>query len=194
MTVIRVDPASVEQYGRQAQANFDLVHAALSELVRDVVTVRYSGPHAVAFKTDCGRRAAEFAARLHGDLAAIADVVRASTSNIAAALGGRPVLLRVDARPIVPPTPDVVEFVDVDTVALEGLVPVVAGCFTEVRSLLSAHLSALQATDWHGFAKSTVVERVATLTASARSACDTSEQALTSFVRDQVRSVELADR
>jgi hypothetical protein len=194
MTVIRVEPASVEQYGRQAQATFDLMHRALSDMVRDVVTVRYSGPNAVAFKTDCGRLAVEFAGRFHADLATIADAVRISTSNIATALGGQAIHLRVDARPIVPPTPDVVEFVDVDTSALEALVPLVARCFAELRTQLSAHLEGLRATDWEGHAKTMVVERVAGVTASSRSSCDASEQALTGFVREQVRSVELADR
>lgn len=194
MTVIRVDPTSVQQYGRRAQATFDQMHRALSDLVRDVVTVRYAGPNAVAFKTDCGRLAVDFAGRLHADLSTIAEVVRTSTSNIATALGGQPVQLHVDARPIVPPTPEVVDFVDVDTSALDALIPVIGRCFGELRAQLSAHLEGLRATDWEGHAKVLVVERVAGVTASARNSCDVSEQALSSFVRQQVRAVELADR
>ena len=194
MTVIRVEPTSVQQYGRQAQATFDQMHRALSELVRDVVLVRYAGPNAVGFKTDCGRLAVDFAVRLHADLATIAEAVRTSTSNIATALGGQPIQLRVDARPIVPPTPEVVDFVDVDTSALEALVPIIARCFGELRAQLSAHLECLRVTDWEGHAKSVVVDRVASVTASARNTCDVSEQALSTFVRQQVRSVELADR
>ena len=194
MTVIRVDPTSVQQYGREAQATFDQIHRALSDLVRDVVTVRYAGPNALAFKTNCGRLAVDFAGRLHVDLTAIADAVRSSTSNIVTALGGQPIHLQVDARPIVPPTPETVEFVDVDTSALDALVPVVARCFGELRTHLATHLERLRSTDWEGRATSMVVEQVAGATDSARSSCDTAEQSLSEFIRQQVRTVELADR
>ena len=85
MTLIRVDPESVRGYGREAQGIFEQIHDALVRLVDDVVAVRYFGPNAVAFKTECGRVAADFANRLHVDMAAMADAVRRSTSNIAAA-------------------------------------------------------------------------------------------------------------
>ena len=56
---------------------------------------------------------------------AMAEAVRTSTTNIAAALGGSPISIRLDPRPITPPTPAAVDFVDVDTAALEALTPIV---------------------------------------------------------------------
>jgi hypothetical protein len=194
MTLIRVNPTSVQQYGREAQSSFDEIHTSLVRLVDEVVAVRYFGPNAVAFKTDCGRMTADFARRLHLDLAAMADAVRRSTSNIAAALGGVPIHLHVEARQIVPPLPEVVDVVDVDTTALDGLVPVVARRFTEVRDRLGLHLRRLQATDWEGHAKLAAIDAVAGFTTSANRTCDTAEESLTSFIRRQVDAVVTADR
>ena len=194
MTLIRVDPVSVEQYGRAAQAAFDRMHRSLVELVDEVVAVRYFGPNAVTFKTDCGRLAVDVANRLHLDLAAMADAVRRSTSNIAAALGGRPIVLHLDPRPFAPPTPQVVDVVDIDTTALEALVPAVTRRFGEVREQLSDHDHRLRSTDWEGAAKLAAVDAVAHLTASARQTCDVAERSITEVVRQQVQAVVLADR
>ena len=138
MTVIRVDPHSVRAYGRGAQAAFDAMHASLVRLVDDLVAVRWFGPNAVACKAHSGRLAAEFAHRMHVDLAAMADAVRTSTSNIAAALGGGPIQLHIDQRPITPPAPVAVDHVDVDTAALEAMIPLVAQRFDELRGQLAA--------------------------------------------------------
>lgn len=194
MTLIRVDPASVTQYGREAQAAFDEMHRSLTGLVSDVVAVRYFGPNAVAFKAECGRLAADFAAQLHVDLAAMADAVRRSTSNIAVSLGGDPIHLAVDPRPIVPPAPEVVDHVDVDTSALDALVPVIAQRFGDLRHQLLVHLHRLEATDWQGNAKLAAVDAVGGFTASARRTCDAAEQSMTDFVRRQVHAVVVADR
>jgi hypothetical protein len=194
MTLIRVDPASVQQYGREAQTAFEQMHRSLVELADEVVGVRYFGPNAVAFKTECGRLAADFANRLHLDMAAMADAVRRSTSNIAAALGGQPIHIRVDARAITPPSPEVVDVVDVDTAALEAAVPVVGRRFTELRDQLTSNFQQLQATDWEGNAKLAAVDAVGGFTTSARQKCDGAEQSLSDFIRRQVQSVVAADR
>jgi hypothetical protein len=194
MTLIRVNPESVQRYGFEAQSIFDEMHASLGGLVDDVVAVRYSGPNAVAFANESGRLAADFANRLHLDMSAMADAVRASTSNIAAALGGQPISLRLDGRPISPPAPLVVAFVDVDTSALEGLIPIVAGRFESLRNALTRHLARLRATDWEGNAKLAAVDVVAGFTASSRASCDTAELAITGYVRQQLQAVVAADR
>lgn len=194
MTLIRVNPASVQQYGREAQAAFDEMHRSLVDLVGEVVAVRYFGPNAVVFKTECGRLAVDVAGRLHLELAAMAEAVRRSTSNIATALGGQSIHLAVDPRPIVPPAPQVVDHVDVDTTALEAIVPVFARRFGELRHQLTAHLQRLQATDWEGHAKLAAVDAVGGFTATARRACDEAEQSLTEVVRRQVQAVLAADR
>ena len=115
MTVVRVDPQSVRDYGRQAQSIFDTMHGELVTLVNDVVAVRFFGPNAVAFKTDCGRVAADFANKLNADMGAMADAVRTSTSNIAASLGGAAITIHLDPKAITPPSPETVDYVDVDT-------------------------------------------------------------------------------
>lgn len=194
MTLIRVDPASVQQYGRSAQNCFDEIHHALVRLVDDVVAVRYDGPNAWSFKTECGRLAAEFANRLHGDLAAMADAVRRSTSNISVALGGQPLQIHLDPRPITPPTPQVSAAVDVDTDALDALLPVLALRFDQLRGQLAVHLHQLRATDWEGHAKLAAIDAVSGFTATARQACDTAETALADVVRRQVAAVLAADR
>ena len=140
------------------------------------------------------RLAAEFAGRLHGDMAAMADAVRRSTSNIATALGGHPIHIGVDARPIVPPTPEVVDVVDVDTAALEAMVPVIARRFGELRQQLTRNFQRLQATDWEGHAKLAAVDAVGGFTSSARHTCDAAEQSLAEAIRRQVQAVVAADR
>lgn len=194
MSVIRVDPASVVQYGRDAQAAMDEIHLALTGLVDDVVAVRYRGPNSVVFRSECARLAVDHAARLHHDIASMAEAVRVSTSNIAVALGGQPIHIAVDSRPIVSPTPDVVDHVDVDTTALEGLLPVVAARFETMRVQLDANLRRLTATDWEGNAKRTAVDTVTALTASARRSCTDSEEAIVTAVRRQLDVVLAADR
>jgi hypothetical protein len=194
MTLIRVSPESVQAYGAEAQGIFEDMHTSLVNLVNDVVAVRYFGPNAVAFKSECGRVASDFATRLHADMGAMADVVRTSTSNIASALGGAPISIRIDARPITPPSPEFVDFVDVDTAALDGVLPVVAHHFNSLRQGLAANLGKLQATDWEGNAKLAAVDSVSGFTTSAQQKCDATEQSIAQFIHRQVDAVVAADR
>ena len=194
MTLIRVEPESIRRYGHAAQATFDGMHGSLVELVNQVVNVRYFGPNAFTFKSEVGRLAADFANRLHLDMQAMSEAVRISTTNIAAALGGSPIAIHLDPRPIAPPAPATVDYVDVDTVALEGLIPVVVDRFEALRHGLGSNLTQLEATDWQGNAKHSVVDAVGRVTAAARGRCDTAEGAITSFVRRQLEGVVAADR
>ena len=194
MTLIRVEPDSIRRYGFSAQSIFDGMHGSLVELVNQVVAVRYFGPNAFTFKSEVGRLAADFANRLHLDMQAMSEAVRTSTTNIAAALGGSPISIHLDARPITAPSPAAVDFVDVDTAALEAVIPVVTDRFEALRHGLATNLSQLEATDWQGNAKRTVVDAVGRVTAAARARCDSSEAAITSFVRRQLESVLAADR
>ncbi len=194
MTVIRVDPASVRGYGTQAQGIFDTMHGELVALVNDVVAVRFFGPNAVAFKTDSGKVAADFANKLNTDMGAMADAVRTSTSNIAASLGGSAITIQIDSKAITPPSPETVDYVDVDTSALESLIPVVTRHFTGLRNGLKDNLSRLQATDWEGNAKTAAVESVSGFTTSAQAKCDAAEQSITNYITKQIEAVTSADR
>lgn len=194
MTVIRVDPESVRGYGREAQASFDGMRESLVQLVNEVVAVRYYGPNAVAFKTECGRMASDFANRLHLDMGAMADAVRRSTSNIAASLGGQAIHIQLDPKPITPPSPEIVDVVDVDTAALDATIPVVGQRFEALRQSLTRNFQRLQATDWEGNAKLAAVDAVGGFTSSAHTTCDAAGAALSDFIRRQVDAVVAADR
>lgn len=194
MTVIRVDPQSVRSYGTQAQGIFDTMHGELVALVNEVVAVRFFGPNAVAFKTDCGRIAADFANKLNADMGAMADAVRTSTSNIAASLGGTPITIQLDSKVITPPTPETVDYVDVDTSALESLMPAVTAKFTALRNGLTDNVGKLQATDWEGNAKVAAVDAVRGFTTSAQAKCDGAEQSITQYIQKQIEAVTTADR
>ncbi len=194
MTLIRVEPESIRRYGYTAQSIFDEMHGSLVGLVNQVVGVRYLGPNAFAFKSEVGRLAADFANRLHVDMQSMAEAVRISTTNIAAALGGSPISIHLDPRPITPQSPVTVDFVDVDTAALEALIPVVVARFEALRHGLNTNVSQLEATDWQGNAKRSVVDAVGRVSASARGRCDTAEGAITSFVHRQLEGVLAADR
>jgi hypothetical protein len=194
MTLIRVNPESVRRYGAEAQNTFDTMHASLVSMVNVLVGVRYFGPNAVAFKTECGQMSADFANRLHVDMAAMADAVRTSTTNIASSLGGAPIAIRIDPRPITPPTPQTVDYVDVDTAALEAILPVVRSRFDSLRTGLTGNLTRLQATDWQGNAKLAAIDAVGSFTSSARQKCDAAEQSIVAYVRSQLQAVVAADR
>ena len=193
MTIIRVVPESVEAYGREAQSIFDSMHTALVSMVNSVVEVRYFGPNAVRFKTEAGALAADFANKLHLDISAMAEAVRASTSAISGSLGGAPLTITVDSRPITAPTPETVDYLDVDTDALSGLAPTVSGHFTSLRSGLSSHLGKLSATDWHGNAKLTAVDAVSGYTSAAQGKCDTADSSIAAFINAQIDSVTTVD-
>jgi len=194
MTIIRVNPASVQQYGNSAKATFASMHAALVSLVNDVVAVRYFGPNAVSFKTQCGQTAAEFANKLSSDMGAMASAVRTSTTNIASSLGGAPINIQVDPNPISPPVTASVDYVDVDTAALEAVMPVVTAHFTSLREGLERNLAQLSATDWLGQAKESAVGQVTEYTGSAKRSCDAAQESILNSIRQQVDSVTSADR
>ena len=194
MTVVRVNPQSVQTYGRDAQAKFDGMRNELVQLVNSVVEVRYFGPNAVDFKTRAGQLAADFANSLNRDIAMVASAVEASTSAIASSLGGARLSLPVNGTPITAPVPASVDYVDVDTAALDALTSEVNRHFQGIESLLDSHLSSLRGTDWAGNAKEQAVASVVSFTSSARAKCQEAQQAINSYITSQVQSVVAADR
>lgn len=194
MTVIRVNPASVRAYGTDAQSKFEAIRTELVQLVDTVANVRYFGPNAVDFKTKAGQLAADFANRLNQDLGAIADAIRTSTSNIASALGGAPISIAVNGSTIAVPGIASVDYVDVDTSALEAVKPVVDRHFATITSLFDAHMQKLAATDWEGNAKEQAVSTVRGFTSSATAKSTEAQQTLNKFITDQLQAVTTADR
>lgn len=195
MSVIRVNPESIESYRRTASAQFDHMRSELEALTRDVVAVRYFGPNAYTFKTQCGQLAVEFANALISDLRGIAEAVRASTTNISAALGGRTVDIEFDGSPVAPPeVPAADETMDIGTSALEALRPVITSRFASLQEALQAHLSTLQGTDWEGTARQGAVDIVQQFTSSARAKAGEAESNLNQAIDGQVNAALAADR
>lgn len=194
MTVVRVNPQSVQAYGTDAQAKFDAIRNELVGLVNAVTEVRYFGPNAVDFKTKSGQIAADFANKVNQDLGAIADAVRVSTSNIAASLGGAPLSLSVNGATIAPPAVATVDYVDVDTSALDALKAVVDRHFAAIGALFDAHLQKLVATDWTGNAREQAVGAVRAFTTAAKNKSSEAQQSLNTFITKQVQSVVTADK
>jgi len=195
VSVIRVHPDSIRDYANHAQESFTTIRASLEQLVNDVVNVRYFGPNAIEFKTRSGEMAADFANRLSQDLGAIADAVRASTTNIAASLGGVPIAIQVNGTTIVPPAAPVGDgAVDVDVSGLENLRAPVRQRFEAINAEFDDHLRRLQGTDWVGAAKDTAVTNVSGFTTAAKSKATEAQTAITKYLDDQINAVLAADR
>lgn len=194
MTVVRVNPQSVHAYGSKAQSEFDAIRVELQKLVDDVVDVRYFGPNAVDFKTRAGQLASEFANSLSRDMGSVAESIRVSTTNIAASLGGAPISIQVNGSPIAPPAVQSVDYVDVDTSALDGLKSTVTGHFSLIDSKLAEHKAALDGTDWEGNAKTQAQTAVSTFTSTAKGKCDDAQTSLSNYISSQVSSTVAADR
>jgi hypothetical protein len=194
MTVIRVNPESVRSYGREAQSIFNEMHQSLVDMVNELVNVRFYGPNAVAFKTEIGRVSADFANRLHNDMSSMAEAVRRSTSNIQASLGGQPLALSIDPRPITPPVPQATDYVDLDTEALQSMIGVVNTRFSTLDSGLSSNLQRLQATDWEGNAKLAAVDAVNGFTSGARNKCVEAKEQIITSVNRQIEAAHSADK
>lgn len=195
MSVIRVNPEDVRAYEAFATDRFEAIRADLEALTNEVTNVRYFGPNAVQFKTQCGEMASEFSNALLTDLGAIADAVSSSTSAISHALGGEAVRISVNGSTVTPPPVDPGDgSVDIDTSALEALKPVVASRFGSLQEALSAHLNRLQGTDWQGSAKERAVDEVSRFTTTARGRADEAQTNVNSVIDQQISAVLSADR
>lgn len=193
--LVRVNPESIEQYGRAAQQSFDSIHQRLVGLVRDAVDVDYFGPNAVSFKTKCGELASDFATSFSKSLGAIAEAVRAQTTNISQALGGRPISISLDGSAIpLPPVPQGDGTVEMRTSGLTELMAKVGAHIGAVNEQLDSHLSKLQGTDWHGQAKDTATDIVSRYTAQAKKQAEEAQQAIAKFINEQIEAVQKADQ
>lgn len=194
MSVIRVNPDDIRAYEAEANARFEEIRGELESLVTEVTSVRYFGPNAVQFKTQCGELASEFANALTTDLGAISEAVSASTSAISHALGGDSVTIRVDGRTITPPAVDPGDgSVDIDTSALEAMKPVVVSRFGAIMSALDGHFQRLERTDWEGSAKERTVGEVRGFTDTARNRTDEAQTSISTTIDQQITAVETAD-
>lgn len=195
VTDIRVNPASVRQYAGQAQESFQQVHKSLENLVNDVTQVNYYGPNATQFKGQCQTTAVEFAEALNADVRNIIDAVRNTTSSIAGSLGGGPISIEYSggsvSAPAIPQGDG--ESVGANLPALEALADTVATHFNAIGERLTAHLQALNSTDWTGNAKESAVSSVTRFTNDAQGKVDEASQKISQYIRDQVADVRSKD-
>ncbi len=192
---ITLDPASIRAYGTAAQENFGRIRSELEGLVQDVLNVEYKGENAVQFKTDCGRIAGDFGTAIAADLRSIADAVRATTSNIAGALGGGPVAIEVNGAAVnVPPVPAGDGTYSLDPSGLQSLKGTVQSRFGAVNEQFDAHLQRLQSTAWTGNAKEQAVQAVTQFTGRARAKMDEAKSELTGFIDRQLEDIGRADQ
>lgn len=194
MTVIRVNPTSVRNYGTTAQTCFNDMRTALVQVVDQVANVHYFGPNATMFKQNSGQVAALFANKLSQDMKAMATAVQDSTSSIASALGGEPLTITVETSPISPPDVPTVDYVDLDTSALAALGPLIGARFSDLEGVLERNLRELSSTDWSGTAKDSAVEKVRIYTVKSVKSCEEAKESLQKFISDQLVSVLAADK
>jgi len=195
MSVIRVNPVSIQGYAREATNQFGRARDAMQALANDVVGVRYFGPNAMSFKTQCGTLADEYAKKLMADLGQIADAVRASTSNIAASLGGEHINISFNGTPISVPAPDQGDgSVDIDVDALTQLKPAVDRRFGEIIAALDTHLRSLEGTDWEGQAKESARGAVSSMTSKAKNNASEAQQSIVRYIDEQIAAAQAADK
>ena len=193
-SVIRVDPQSIRSYAGAAQGHFDGMHTELKRLVAAVAEVNYHGQNAFEFKSAISDLAVDFANKFTKDMGAIADHIRVVTSNIVGSLGGQPVAISVEGKPISRPTIEKVDYVQVDTAALDGLTPVVKGHFQSLTDYLDQHFKALENTDWQGNAKQQVVATIRDYTQKMRANAEECNAQIGQAIKNQVTSALEADR
>jgi hypothetical protein len=194
MTVIRVNPESVRAYATDANTQFAACRTELESLVTAVVGVAYAGPNAKTFKDTCGQMAVDFSAALLAEIRNIAGAVSTSTTNIAASLGGAPIEISVDGSPITAPTVEEGTTFDADTTALDDLTSTVDRHLNAVGTALDEHLTKLGATDWEGTAKQNAVGQATTITNTAKTKVTDAKTKINQYIRDQVDSVNTADK
>jgi hypothetical protein len=193
MTLIKVDPVSVRQYGDKAQTSFGEIRARLQQLSDDVVSVNYEGVNAADFKKRTGQIAAQFSMNLVKDMGAMAEAVRVSTTNIAGSLGGSPITIQVNGSPITPHDVTAADFSQVETSALESLKGTITAHFSTVTGKLEEHKAALVSTIWEGTAKTNAVTAVGQLTTAATTKAEETQRALLNAIDAQVQATLKAD-
>ncbi len=184
-------PRSVRGYGREAQSAFETMHRSLVDLVDVVVAVRYFGPNAwvsrpsaggcqPTSRTACTLTWGRWPTRCANDL------------KIAASLGGAPIHIQIDNRPITPPVPQAVDDVDDDTAARGHGAGLARRRFAQLRDGLTTNLQRLQGDRLGGQRQARLIDAVC-FTTSAHAKRDEANT-LSANVTRQVQSVVAADR
>ena len=192
---IKVEPESIKQYGKKAQQHFDKIRQDLQVMANTIENAPYQGDNAADFKNECAEMMAKFSKGFLEDLGAIAQSVRTTTTNIAQALGGQPIIIKVDGTPIKPQKRHSKDgkVQSVDTIALKSLPTILNTRFDSAKSELRNHLRALDATAWEGNGKKVAVDKVGEFTRKANSHADEAKKSIIDYVNKQLEAVFAAD-
>ena len=199
MRDIEIHPEKVRAYGVKAQGHFDKMRSDLQIITNTVERVDYEGDNAAYFKNTTGEMVSEFSQRFLEDMQEIAELVKVTTSNIAQAMGGQAIVIKVNGSKIVPQ--NVSKSADgaqkVSTAALGSLPQIMTTRFDSMRAHLKAHMTDFTNFDvigWRSKAKSSADEAVRTFTTNASGHATEAENEIVKFIKSQLDALEAADK
>ncbi len=196
MVRISVDSKSLTSYGHAAEGAFKGMRKDLEGLVNHCTAVPYEGPNSAAFKSGCGKLAADFSTELLADITKFTGAVRDVTTSIAQSLGGKPVTIAVNGAAIVAPHVPAADpaYTMIDTGPLTHLKATVNGHFTSINNHLDQHLHAFGQAKWEGHARDAAHKAITTFTTNTKSDVTAARDKITKFIDDQIQSVTTSDQ
>lgn len=196
---IEVHPEKVKAYGNKAQHHFDKLRQDLQIITNAVDRAPYEGTNASYFKNTTGEMVSQFSQRFLEDMQEISQLVRVTTSNIAQALGGQPITIRVDGSKIVPQkvSANADGSQKVDTVALGNLPTIMHTRFQSIRNGLKAHqrdFTDFHVIGWRSKAKASADQAIGSFTNNASRRASEAEAEIVKFIKSQLEAIQAADR
>lgn len=195
MSLIKVDPASIQQFVGKVNDNVEQIQHALNGLVSEVSGVHYYGPNSVNFKQTATEMSSTYANQVQQLLTEAGAAINTSTNNIAVALGSS--VPQVNVSPMTVKPADITntnDVVDVDTSALNALTGPVTARTNNVAEALKSITGALESTIWQGAAKDAAVQAVGDAMNGATRASEDACNSINDYINKQVESVIAADK
>jgi hypothetical protein len=196
---IEIHPEKVKRYGTLAQTHFDKLRSDLQIITNVVDRAPYEGDNAAYFKNTCGDMVGEFSAKFLEDMQEISELVRVTTSNIAQALGGQPIVIKVNGSKIVPQKVSANSdgSQKVDTIALASLPKIMNTRFEHIRSELKGHqrdFTNFDVIGWRSKAKTSADGAINTFTTNASRHATEAETEIVKFIQSQLDALQAADK
>lgn len=199
MRDIEIHPEKVRAYAVRAQTHFDKLRTDLQIIVNTVDRVEYEGTNATMFKNTCNDMVGDFSQAFLKDMQEIAELVKVTTSNIAQALGGQPIVIRVNGSKIVPQK--VAASSDgaqkVSTAALRSLPTIMHTRFESIRGHLKGHQSdftSFEVIGWRSKAKSSADQAITSFTTHSTSSASEAEAEIVNYIKSQLDALDAADK
>lgn len=196
---IEIHPDKVRTYAGKAQAHFDKMRSDMQSITNTIDRVDYEGDNAAYFKNTTGDMVSDFSQKFLQDMQEISQLVKVTTSNIAQAMGGQPIVIKVDGSKIVPQK--VAAASDgsqkVSTADLANLPTILHTRFESMRAELKGHMMDFTNFDvigWRSKAKTSADEAVRTFTTNASGHATEAENEIVKFVKSQLDALEAADK